>query len=167
MIQISEEAEKVESRMFWGKAVALQSQSALLGIAGTRSLVLASGVVELERERQSDILRIGIGILAHCGYGIVSRPSISLGAENVVGKGCHSEQTIEEVLLHTGIHVENGLFAHKTVVIGSGIVQIEHGLGRLSDGNPVAEVYLPFGLVKFCGHPTCLGVKVLAQIRQG
>ena len=63
MYQISEMAEKVESRMFRDDIVTQQSQSALLGIAGSRSLVSASGGIEIIRERNADVLCIGVASL--------------------------------------------------------------------------------------------------------
>ena len=41
------------------------SQAALLGIAGTGALVLRAGGVEVVREGNADVLRIGIGILVY------------------------------------------------------------------------------------------------------
>ena len=63
MYQISEMAEKVESRVYQDNTACLQSQSVLLGIAGTRSLVSASGGIEIVRERNADVLRIGVASL--------------------------------------------------------------------------------------------------------
>ena len=83
MYQISEMAEKVESRMFRGNGVTLQSQSALLRISGSRSLVSASGGIEIVRERDADVLRIGIRFLAHCGNGIIAGPSVAEAAQDV------------------------------------------------------------------------------------
>jgi hypothetical protein len=59
-------AGKIESRVYRDNTACLQSQSALLGIAGTRSLVSASGGIEIVRERNADVLCIGIRFLAHC-----------------------------------------------------------------------------------------------------
>jgi hypothetical protein len=61
--QISEMAGKIESRVYQGNTFTLQSQSALLGIAGTRSLVSASGGIEIVRERNADVLCIGVASL--------------------------------------------------------------------------------------------------------
>ena len=63
MYQISEMAEKIESRVFRDDIGTQQSQSALLGIAGSRSLVSASGGIEIVRERNADVLRIGVASL--------------------------------------------------------------------------------------------------------
>ena len=63
MYQISEMAGKIESRVYRDNTACLQSQSALLGIAGSRSLVSASGGIEIVRERNADVLCIGVASL--------------------------------------------------------------------------------------------------------
>ena len=49
----------------------------------------------------------------------------------------------------------------KAVVVAGGIVQIEHGLRGLADGEPVAEVYLELWLIKRYGSTIRLCIEIL------
>ena len=109
---------------------------------------------------------IDVGILCHCGNGIITRPSFTEIAEDVVGKEGYGEVAVEEGLLYSGVDVKLMGIVVKTVVVTGGIMQIEHRLRGLVNGEPVAEVYLPFRFVAFCGEAVCLGVEVLLPIAQ-
>ena len=140
------------------------SQAALLGIAGSSALVLRAGGVEVIREGSSDVLRIDVSFLACCGNGITTRPTFTEIAEDVVGKDGCGEIAAKECLLHSGIDVKFMGIVVEAVVVAGGIVQIEHGLRGLVDGEPVAEIYLPFGFVKFRSDTVCLSIEALLPI---
>ena len=55
----------------------------------------------------------------------------------------------------------------EAVVVAGGIMQIEHGLGGLVDGEPAAEVELPFGLIEFRVKPVCFSVEILLPVTEG
>ena len=88
-------------------------------------------------------------------------------AEDVVGKEGGGQVAVKERLLHTGIDVELMGIVTEAVVVAGGIMQIEHSLGGFVDGEPVAEVELPFGLIEFRVEAVCLGVEILQKITEG
>ena len=142
-------------------------ESVLFCITCACAFVLASGGVEVIREGCSDVLCIDVGILTRSGNGIIARPAFTEIAKDVVGKEGCGEVAVEESFLHTGVDVELVGIVVKAVVVAGGIVQIEHRLRGLVDGEPVAEVYLPFRVVAFRGEAVCLCVEVLLPVTEG
>jgi len=59
-----------------------------------------------------------------------------------------------------------GVVGEAVIVVG-GIMQIEHGFGGLVDGEPVAQVYLPFRLIEFRVKAVCHGVEILLPVTEG
>ena len=110
---------------------------------------------------------IDVGILGRRGHRIVARPAITEVTEDVVSKEGGGQVAVKERLLHTGVDVELMGIVTESVIVAGGIMQIEHGLGGLVDGEPVAEVYLPFGLIEFRVETVCLRVEILLKITEG
>ncbi len=110
---------------------------------------------------------IDVGILGRRGHRIVACPSVAEIAEDVVGKESSGQVAVKECLLHTGIDVELMGIVTEAVVVAGGIMQIEHGLGGLVDGEPVAEVELPFRLIEFRVKAVCHSVEILLPVTEG
>ena len=55
----------------------------------------------------------------------------------------------------------------KSVVVARSVVQVEHGLRGLADGEPVAEVYLELWLIKRHGSTIRLCIELLLKVTEG
>lgn len=64
-------------------------ESALFSVSGPCTFIFALYRVERERKRHADVPRVRIGIPGHYGNGIITRPTVTLGSEYIIGKnGC-------------------------------------------------------------------------------
>ena len=86
--------------------------------------------------------------------------------EDVVGEDGCCEAFTEECLLNTPIDIELIGVVSEAVVVAGGIVQIEHGLRGLADGEPVAEVYLELWLIKRHGSTIRLCIEILLIVTE-
>ena len=142
-------------------------QAALLGIAGTGALVLRASGIEVVLQKHAYLLTMLVGIACQYLHGIVALPIVAKCAEDVVGKeGCR-QLSFQERLLQTGVHVELMVLAAEAIVVARGVVQINHRLGRLADGKPIAEVHRPFWFLEVVADTERPCVEELLEVAEG